>query len=363
MDLSTSMVTLGTRQLRAVLGEAVSRDMLGTALRMMQQSAEVAHAALPAAAGLEWRELANKLEAFDCFQRAPALLGLAGADLPLAAVERASALGSYGCTWVTEGLGYARAARGLPVEERRVGQPTRATLPLHTGAALSFAERCLEAARPGSPQSLARWIGQWEEYARPGCRGLAVEALGLVARNLYPNLLERLAGQLGGLDPVFPDYFWHGAGRGLYFTPTHAVPGSGAHRRALEKAAQEPPDERGWRNATAGLAWALTLVNFRHPAVLAGVLLRQGGAIVCREGFANGVASAVLVWRETVGEEAHLARFLACRPGAEGSALAARWRELVLDPCTAALRQNAVGPPGLDHLFRCPPGGQETIRP
>src|SRR5436305_4873661 len=107
MDVSSSIMALGARQFGAVLGETTCRQAMGAALWLMQQSAEVARAALPGEAGLEWRELANKLEAFEHFQQAPAWLGLTSiGDPPLKEqLRRALSLGTYRSVWATEGLG------------------------------------------------------------------------------------------------------------------------------------------------------------------------------------------------------------------------------------------------------------------
>jgi hypothetical protein len=361
MDLSSSMMTLGARQLGAVLGETASRQAMGAALRLMQQSAAVVRMALPGEAGLEWRERANKLEAFECFQQAPALLGLApGVAPPLdEQLRRAAALGTYRAVWATEGLGYALAESAWAAGRapRRLlgldGLPAHAIVPFHTGAALSFAGRLLATDGARSPADLARWIALWEENARPGYGCIALEALGLVARNLYPYLLPRLGELLAAIDPVLAEYLWHGAGRGLYFAPTHALPHSGALGRAFDKARREPPDERGRCNASAGLAWALTLVNLRQPEILAGVLRRHGQELGSGAAFANGVSSAVLVWYDIVGLDSHLNAFLAHRP-----APAVLWRDLVVRPCEEALQhtypQLRQGG-GLAPLFRCPP--------
>ncbi len=365
MDLSSSLMVHSARQLGGVLGEAASRQTLGAALRLLQESAKVAQTALPGEVGLEWLELANKLEAFEHFQ--DARLDLAAGERPLAEqVLRAAALGPYRAVWTVEGLGYARARSAwaaaaapgrLLADLRLEGLPLGAVLPLHTGAGLCFADRLLAADGARNPEGLARWHASWEENAGPGYGCIAVEALGLVARNLHPYLLSGLGELLGSIDPVLAEHLWHGAGRGLYFAPTHAVPHSGALGRAFEKAWREPPDEPGRRNATAGLAWALTLVNLRHPAILAGVLRRHDGEIGSAEAFSNGVASAVLVWYDIVGLDFHLDAFLAHRP--DGRALAALWRDRVVAPCEEALqhtypRLRQSG--GMAPLFRCPPG-------
>jgi hypothetical protein len=158
---------------------------------------------------------------------------------------------------------------------------------------------------------------------------------------------------LAALAPVLAEYFWHGVGRGLYFAPTHALPNSGSHRRAFEKAWREPPDEAGRRNATAGLAWALTLVNLRHPEILAGAL-RRSGDIGSAEAFANGVASAAVVWHEIVGRDEHLEAFLAYR----SPDLGGLWSDLVAGPCEEALQDSQLRLRqgfGLADLFRFQP--------
>ncbi len=357
MDLSSSMAMFGARQMGAVLGETASRRAMGAALQLLQRSAAAVQAALPGEAGSDWRELANKLEAFGLFQQAPLWVGVApGADLPLQEqLRRASALGGYRSVWAAEGLGYANAESAWETGRAPgwlAGSPglQGAFLPLHTGAALSFAGRLLAAEEARTREGVARWLALWEGNTRAGYAGLTAEALGLVARNLYPHLVPRLAGTLAALAPLLAEYFWHGVGRGLYFAPTHALPNSGSHGRAFEKARREPPDEAGRRNATAGLAWALTLVNLRHPEVVAGVLRRYrlGSA------FANGVASAVVVWHEIVGRDAHLEAFLAYR----GPDLGGRWNDLVAGPCEEALQSFASQlrrGPGLADLFRFQP--------
>lgn len=351
MEASSSLLALGSRQLAAVLGGAVSRQTMGATLRLLEQSAAVAGGALPGAAGLEWRELANKLEAFGGFQQA----GPAG--VPLAEqVLRASGLGAYRSLWATEGLGYAHALDAwAPGPPRRLladgGWPDHAALPLHTGAALAFAGWFLD---QGEDAGLERWLALWDDNVQSGLRDLAVEALGLMTRNLYPHRMERLAGSLREIDPALDEPFWHGVGRGLYFAPTHALPWSGAIGRSFEKAWREPPHEAGRLNATAGLAWAFTLVNLRHPEILADVLERWSAEIGSGEAFANGVASAVLVWRDAVGRHRHLDAFLDHRPaGFRGEA--ARWHELVLAPCESLLRQTGPGLRAGLFRFQAPP--------
>jgi len=325
----------------AIAHALASRPPAGAGLRLLQRSAGAAAAALPGAAQRDWRELANKLEAFVDFHQAATLLGpVAGFEPPLdEPLRRAVALGAHRSLWTIEGLGYARAESAWragrspgPVLPPGIAERwPRAVVPLHTGAALSFAERLLGTAGGGSADGLALWLAGWEESAGADWRGIGAEALGLVARNLEPRLVPRLSDQLSVFDPLLAEHLWHGVGRGLYFAPAHAVPHTHGGRRAFAKARREPPGEEERRNATAGLAFALTLVNLRHPEVVAAALEGEAGT----PGISSGVASALVLWSEMVGRDSHLTGFLSFRPSRPG--LDAVWRDVVLAPATAAL--------------------------
>lgn len=334
-----------------------------TALRMMRAGAAVMAGVLPDEAQTEWRELENKLHAFEWFSCAGPRLGLdAAAPAPLARpAARADTLpDAYTGLWAMEGLGYAgaRAAAGAVAADklrsrerlaaRRIGSaagdsavagtgpggdrfdglPARAVVPLSTGAALAAAELLLAEVDQGAK-------GEWGAVPE-----LVAEALGLVARTLDPWRLPRLDELLGAADPALADYLWHGAGRGLYFAPMHLLPWSGGCRRAFAKARSEPPHAAGRRNATAGLAWALTLVNVRSPEVAEACLAGCSEEVGAEEAVANGASSALLVWRQWAGADRLLDRFLAHRPAAAGRAL--RWRRRVVEPCRAALAASPV---------------------
>src|SRR6185369_8249429 len=102
-----------------------------------------------------------------------------------------------------------------------------------------------------------------------------------------PQMLRRLDDQLERKDENLRDYFWHGGGRGIYFTATNLLP-DGHTGRALGMISAEPPHESGRRNALAGLAWAMTLVNFRHPEILAHFLNHYESRFASHDAFING---------------------------------------------------------------------------
>jgi hypothetical protein len=304
--------------------------------------------------GAGLRELGNKLEVFDRFQYTLAEIGAAGgASLPLAeAVRRAAARGPFASVWITEGIGHALAEtsprRGLLTSIEAAGIPPEAWIPLHTGMGLSLAGRVLSTGAPDAPR---QFLGLCTDNSLPGYSRAAFEGLGFVACNLYSRLVPEIDRQLARNAPSLVSYFWHGVGRGLYFSPVHAAPGStGA---ALAAAASEPPHEEGRRNAVAGLAWAVTLVNLRHPEVLEGFLMhparRAAGAAL-----ADGISSAVAVWCDAAGPgEVHLRAFLDHRP--DDPAAGETWRRLVVEPCRRAMGRQPGLRAGrrLEELFQC----------
>ena len=355
-------------------GVAIAGRMAATTLRLTREAASALGGLLPAEARTEWRELENKLHAFEWFSFAGARLGLAGEPAPPLAEQarRATALADpFTGIWAMEGLGYAyarttRTARtaagrslppsGLLSAARLAGVPAAAVAPAHTGSVLAVAERLLaelERGASGDDRGLVRhWLEHCRDDLRPGYAELAAEALGLVARQLQPCRLRRLDELLAAADAPLADYLWHGVGRGLYFAPTHLLPWSGGWDRAFAKACAEPPPPR-WRaagqaNAVAGLAWALTLVNLRSPAVVEAAIAGCGGGPDVDRAIAHGAAGALLVWRHWAGEDAWLARFLDHRPAAAGRDR--EWRRRLVDPCRAALASFAGDLRRRDHL-------------
>ena len=321
-------------------------------------------------AAVDLQELANKLEVFDRFQYAPAELGAAaGAALPLGeAVRRAMERGPFSALWLIEGMGHAAAEaawrngappRGLLSGLPAAGVPATAWVPLHTGMGLSLASRALRTAAAGdSPAAVRGALARLRELCAanslPGYALVAFEGLGFVARNLYSQSVAAVDRQLRQLAPELVATFWHGVGRGLYFTPTRMFPAAAG--AALAAAAGEPPHAIGRVAATAGVAWALTLVNLRQPEVLAAAVARHGGAWSPAQeaAVADGTASALAVWYDAAGNDPLLAAFLHHRPA--DPAAARLWPRLVTAPGRRALaRHAALARTGrLEELFTYP---------
>ena len=342
------------------------------ALTALRRSAVTLAAASPRPRGrLHWLELGNKLEAFEIFRRGEALARAAGPALPLASlVERAGDLVPYGRVWMVEGLGYghaegraidaartaARAARaaGRPeppgwLAAAATGLPAASLIALHCGVGLPLARRLL-AASARSPaaelrRELAAYVARCRELAWPGHAAPLLEALGFIARLRLARRAGEVASELARLDEEAHACFWHGLGRALYFLPRHALPWAGTARRLFAALTLEAPAGEGRENALAGLAWAVTMVNLRHPQVLEKLLAGQPPWVAAAPGFAHGIASAVFVWHDGVPHDPSLAAWRRHRPEPAGSELARRWERQVSGPAEHALaRAGSHGP-------------------
>lgn len=333
---------------------AVSTPLLWSSLEIGRRSVEIVGAALPERLALAWRELGNKLAAFEDFQYAHRVLGLFGESDLADALERAGDLGSHRRLWLLEGLGFAFAEsawddgeppRGLFAGRRLDAVPETGWLPLHTGLGLSLARRRLHRfdARRGAEEVAAAvddFAGLCDANAREGYGQAIFESLGLVVRHLDPAAVAAVDRELERRgkrpDRERTALFWHGLGRGLYFLVSQTWPGSLA--RAFDLARREPPHALGRRNALAGLAWAFTLVNLRHPEVLEAFLERHAGDWSADDeaAFAHGASSAYLFWYDAAGGNRLWRAFRDHRPAAENDA---RWRRLVAAPCADALER------------------------
>jgi hypothetical protein len=122
--------------------------------------------------------------------------------------------------------------------------------------------------------------------------------LGLYVRTFHPYLMTTVNGILAEQDAELRAYFWHGAGRALYFRPLNW--GIWSIGQALCMAKREAADEVAHCNLSAGLGWALTMVNLRHPALLADLVVSGHGRELDRnEAFADGVAAGMVMRADT----------------------------------------------------------------
>ena len=343
------------------------RYLVKTALELMQHASGFLQWLSPIPDSPEvWAEFQNKIEAFSLFEYVDSEIGVLGCPgLCLQElVLRASRLGPYRSVWAMEGIGhyYAESQRalgqmpvGLLSEQNTSGLPSACLVPLHTGMGLSLAETALDSICK-QPADCGRLVDIFRELcninSRPGYSGAAFEALGLIARHLYPHLIPSidscLAKNADGLAR-----FWHGMGRGTYFLAANFPPFCSAPWKAFDMCLCEPPQELGRRNAVAGLAWALTLVNIRHPEILAVFLKHHGSQITGSQAFANGVCSAMTIWLDASPGDGYLEALRTHVPRGLDASLTRLWNAYIKQPCDQALQQKSFAHnKKMDDFFR-----------
>ncbi len=320
------------------------------ASRLAARSLDTLRVARPDAAGtLARQELKNKLEVYRSVKDVRGRLGHPPAGVRFALepyVARAFEHDAYRALWLIEGLGHDYAETALRHDAAPSGllqPPAHSELPaaslpmLHGGLGLALAEHVLAVLSPASSTAEARRA--LERFVRL-CRAnsaerhldSAIESLGLDARCFFPDLVGVLERGLRDLDdPALYRFFWHGAGRALYFVPVNFIPGYGSLRHALAMARREAPGETAWSSAVAGIAYAFAMVNMAQPAILEGALHDRelrGSA------FADGVAAAIAMRQAITPAAPALRRLADHRPG---SGTARQWREVVGDPCRRVL--------------------------
>ena len=225
--------------------------------------------------------------------------------------------------------------------------PEQSLILLHAGLGMALTEILLLPVPPGSPASafaaaLDSFAAQVEANARPEFAAVAFESLGLIVRRFIPRLHAPVEECLRARDERLAAYYWHGAGRAIYFLPGlfHPFPGTG--RRGFEICSREPLEPRHRLDALAGFCFASTMINLRHPELVARLLADLGPGEV--EALASGVAGALLTRHHTSPDQPGVREFL--RPltadlsgrGAESAAdLAGLWENAVRRPCLAAL--------------------------
>jgi hypothetical protein len=354
LNLLRGMASIMTSSTNMVSDAFTPRSVTRLAFDIMQQSAAAVRWFAP------WREsrcalqeFQNKLEAFNLFAHVDSVLSVSTQEeirLP-ELIRKIESLGPYRAMWATEGLGYylttrfgeqSETPRKLLNGERGGDISEKHLVALHSGLGLAIADRFLKTIGPESDESAIRkvidqFLMACRDNARSDYLGVVYESLGLVTRNLYPQMIPQLDHELGRVDEDLVGYFWHGVGRGIYFAPTNFLP-DGNSERAVNMTRQEPRHELGRRNAIAGLAWAITLVNIRHPEILESFLNVHGSQLGDRGAFSDGVSSAIIIWRDsTAADDPYLQAFCRYQPDSSDGTLTPRWEQMVRRPCLRAL--------------------------
>src|SRR5258708_6078994 len=333
--------------------------------RMARQAAMLARVWMAGdAANLILQELKNKLEVFTLVKNLADKLELpANGFVPLQElVDKAYSLSPFDALWAVEGVGHYYAdsywnLHGVPrnlLTQNTAPVAPKSMLMLHAGIGLAFADRLVGDLTPESSNSevraaLQQFIDLCQTNSRPGYLGAAIESLGLVTRDFYPDLLTIVRDQLEETAPEWMGFFWHGAGRALYFSRQYFLPGLCVWCDVDQIASTET--ER--LSVMAGLSWAATLVNMRQPGIAENQLRLYIDDSPLARAFTNGVVSTNIMRADITPGEPFVSAFLAHQPSDQE--IAKSWKSHITMPVTSALASvySVLQQHGaLDHVFR-----------
>jgi len=321
------------------------------------------------------QEFYNKLQIITLVTHVHAELGLDAntIDSLYVLVDKVGAMPTFPRIWATEGLGNwygdvaVRKAAGGPDPTGLLTDPQYAGLApwsmtmLHAGIGMSFAKAVLVKMDPSSSTEtirtqIARFVKMCRDSSRPGYAGAALESLGLATRTLYPNMLRVIDNEIPFVEPELHGYYWHGAGRAMYFEPMGMLPSVNAPWRVIRRLDEEAPHELARRNILAGVGWALSIVNMRQPIVMEAFLRHHAPQMRVEDAFTNGVTSSLMMRYDTSRDDPHVQPYLHYTPADAG--VASAWRDLITIPCEAALHstyQELQRTNSLEQLFHYRP--------
>ena len=306
------------------------------------------------------REYRNKLEVFGLVKGVAETLDLTAEPPfpPLAeSVSKAFQQEQYPALWLIEGLGHfhgdtfwkeGRELEGMLTDASLDELPAGSLMMLHAGIGMAIAQHLLKEVDHASPRTqirrqLEQFIELCRQNSRPGYEGAALESLGLIARNgafyeeTRPSEMILILGEeLAEIDRQVAGYFWHGSGRATYFIPVNFLPIFGSIPHAMQMIQRDTPDEFARRHAIAGLGWGVTMVNIRHPAIMANLLEQVGDQLSLDDAFSNGIASAIMMRQDTTLDAPFIAPYYQHQPDPAG--LTERWNTMVKEPCERALQ-------------------------
>jgi hypothetical protein len=312
---------------------------------------------------LTLQELQNKSQVFVLVRNIPDTLQLPSAPpYPplLEVVQRAYAMEHYPTLWAVEGIGHwygdtfftrGEVPQGILTAASVRDLPAESMTMLHAGIGMSFAQQWMKtinhlSSRADIRHVLTQVIALCRENSRPGYEGAALESLGLITQNgqfyneMRPDrMVQMLSRELEQIDPEEFEYFWHGVGRAHYFLPIHFVPAYGSIWHAVRMIQQAVPNHRAWLNAMAGLAWAITMVNIRHPQIVANLLLYHGSQLAADDGFANGLASSIMMRYDTTPQAPFIMGFYQYQLDTTHPGLVQLWHSQVGQPTHRALHE------------------------
>ncbi len=249
-----------------------------------------------------------------------------------------------------------RPVRDLLTSGKGGALPAKAQLMMHAGIGIAFAKDAAAKLTPWSSEAefkdvLREFLDICLANSMPGYLGAAVESLGLVTRTWHKQLVTPLTRYLGEVDPNAVEFFWHGAGRAMNFSPMYMLPGLSPWLAAQ----QEPPDDIARRNARSGVAWAYTVVNSRQPEITANFLATRGEEVSGDDGFACGAYSSLIMASDMVPGHQYVAAYGTYQPDPGKPAEVDAWNQYIGQDCLARInhyRETLKTHSKLDELFR-----------
>jgi hypothetical protein len=343
------------------------RNLARLGWNLFNQTARLTRVIASGEAQLGWQELINKVEVFALVKNLSSVLDLPEWEfIPLPdLVEKAYGRSPFEALWAVEGVGHYYAdeywtrkgpPQGLLAKENIV-VPAKSLLMLHAGMGLCFADRLIgslttESTRSEVRDALAQFVKLCEDNSQPGYMGAAIESLGIVTRDFYPDMFRIVSQQFRVAAPELTGLYWHGIGRAIYFSRKFFLPHLFTMWNDVNVEAESEAERLSVR---AGLTWAFTLVNMRHPAIVEAAVESHAKSPLLAKAFSNGVSSCVVMRSDTTPDEAFVSSFYEHRPPSHSHEVVAAWDQLILEPALAgvytyhpALTQHHA----LDQVFR-----------
>ncbi|MBZ5507090.1 MAG: hypothetical protein LAO78_16660 [Acidobacteriia bacterium] len=320
---------------------------IGSAL--INQSAQLTQLFVSGEAQTAWQELINKVEVFALVKNLSSVLALPEKEfIPLPdLVEKAYGLSSFDALWAVEGVGHYYAddcwaregpPQGLLAEEN-APVPAKSLLMLHAGMGLCFADRLVGALTTESTagevrEALEQFVTLCTDNSRVGYLGAAVESLGIVTRDFYPDLSKIISEQFRIAAPELAGFYWHGIGRAIYFSRKFFLPHLFSMWNDVNVEAKTEPERMSVR---AGLTWAFTLVNMRHPAIVEPAVRAYARDSTLAQAFSNGVSSCIVMRSDTTPNELFVSTFYEHRPASQDRELTLAWQRHISQPAVASV--------------------------
>jgi hypothetical protein len=335
--------------------------------QLFNQSARLSRLLAPKQARLVWQELTNKAEVFALVRNLSSILNLPeGKFFPLTdLVQKAYARSPFEALWAVEGVGHYYAdeywkRQGPPIgllADVDLPIPAKSLLMLHAGMGLCFADRLIgnltTESTPGEVRdALERFVMLCRDNSRQGYLGAAIESLGIATRDFYPDLFKPVTRQFRFVAPEFTGFYWHGIGRAIYFSRKFFIPRLFSMWSDVDHEAATEPDRL---SVLAGLTWAFTLVNMRHPEIVETALQSHDNDSWLGKAFSNGICSCFVMRTDTTPDEPFVLAFYRHRPPMQTSDLSSAREHRISGPASAGvddyypvLSQHSA----LDEVFR-----------